>query len=289
MKYFILLFYCVSLLGCKSYKASSYKYPDPVDTSDKEIKEQMKKLYFTDGVFADNLFDGARLNDFEQLDHKTFKAQILPENYPINESPWFAFRMKAKEKRTIELILDYTHSAHRYIPKLSYDRKNWTPIDTNLITRIDSQDISFPIQLDTIPVYISGQELITSMDVYAWCDSIGTSHSLDNGNYGKSVKGRDMCYLDIYENSNKEKPMVVILSRQHPPEISGFKAMQHFVEAILDSNVLAKAFRKKYRVLVLPLLNPDGVDMGHWRHNYTGIDLNRDWGIYLQPEIRQSG
>jgi hypothetical protein len=39
-------------------------------------------------------------------------------------------------------------------------------------------------------------------------------------------------------------------------------------------------------LLVFPLLNPDGVDEGHWRHNAGGIDLNRDWAYYRQPETR---
>ncbi|MGK0378530.1 MAG: murein tripeptide amidase MpaA [Patiriisocius sp.] len=30
-----------------------------------------------------------------------------------------------------------------------------------------------------------------------------------------------------------------------------------------------------------------GVDLGHWRHNAGGVDTNRDWSKYNQPEIRQ--
>ncbi|MEL6867928.1 MAG: M14 family zinc carboxypeptidase, partial [Bacteroidota bacterium] len=51
---------------------------------------------------------------------------------------------------------------------------------------------------------------------------------------------------------------------------------------------LANDFRKKYRILFFPLINPDGVDLGHWRHNGGGIDLNRDWAYYRQPEVRQT-
>ena len=40
-------------------------------------------------------------------------------------------------------------------------------------------------------------------------------------------------------------------------------------------------------MLAFPILNPDGVDLGHWRHNAGGVDTNRDWSEYNQPEIRQ--
>jgi hypothetical protein len=45
---------------------------------------------------------------------------------------------------------------------------------------------------------------------------------------------------------------------------------------------------KKYHVIVFPILNPDGVDLGHWRHNAGGVDTNRDWSVYNQPEVRQT-
>ena len=60
--------------------------------------------------------------------------------------------------------------------------------------------------------------------------------------------------------------------------------MEAFVEEILKDNNLAKAFRQRFRILVYPLINPDGVDLGHWRHNAGGIDLNRDWGKFRQVE-----
>ena len=287
---FLLLFPALILgvIACKDYTARSYNYPDPVDTSDKPIEEQTKQRWELDGVFADNQFDGARLNGFSQVDKNTFRAEILPENFPINESPWFSFRIWSKKARKINLILDYTHANHRYIPKLSTDGKNWTPVDSNSIVYLDTSDVKIPLQLDTIPMYFSAQELITSQSVYAWCDSLGSFPNVVRGIYGKSVRGRDLPYLDIYEDRPEDKPMIVLLSRQHPPEISGFLAMQSFVSTLLDTNVLSNAFRERFRILVLPLLNPDGVDMGHWRHNAHGVDLNRDWGIYVQPEIRQT-
>ena len=78
----------------------------------------------------------------------------------------------------------------------------------------------------------------------------------------------------------------MVISRQHPPEVTGYLAMKPFVETMASDSKLARKFRKKFTIYVVPLMNPDGVDNGHWRHNKGGIDLNRDWSNFNQPETR---
>ena len=102
---------------------------------------------------------------------------------------------------------------------------------------------------------------------------------LDIALLARSEQNRDLIGLDIYNGEAKGKEMLVILSRQHPPELTGYFAMQSFIDELLNDTKLSNDFRKKYRILVYPMVNPDGVDLGHWRHNTGGIDLNRDWGI----------
>jgi murein tripeptide amidase MpaA len=98
------------------------------------------------------------------------------------------------------------------------------------------------------------------------------------------MQGREIPYLDIYSGNCEGRDLIILMCRQHPPEVTGYFAFQSFIKTLLDSNSLAIAFRKKYRVLAFPLMNPDGVELGHWRHNAGGVDLNRDWGYYRQPE-----
>ena len=60
--------------------------------------------------------------------------------------------------------------------------------------------------------------------------------------------------------------------------------MEAFVDRIVERLAEDTGLAERYRFLVVPLLNPDGVARGHWRANRGGRDLNRDWGIFSQPE-----
>jgi predicted deacylase len=43
---------------------------------------------------------------------------------------------------------------------------------------------------------------------------------------------------------------------------------------------------ERFRFLIVPELNLDGIAQGHWRTNAGLKDLNRDWGPFEQPETR---
>lgn len=86
---------------------------------------------------------------------------------------------------------------------------------------------------------------------------------------GKSPQNRSFQCLRIGEDKSDSKIMMVI-GRLHPPEVTGQFALQAFVESLCMDSETAKKFRKEYTVYVVPMMNPDGVDNGHWRHN-TGV------------------
>ncbi len=274
--------------ACSSSKLKTFEFPEPIDTSSQEIQYQVKKEYsIGDAIFADNQFDGARLNNFTQVNDSTFQVTILPENEPINKSPHYAFRIWSKQAKTIYVKLNYPTSKHRYIPKLSKDGISWKPIDSMAYQLIDStKNALLKIDINPNKLWISAQEIKTSTEAIHWSRQIATHKDVSFKVIGKSKLKRDLIGLDMYTGDSKGKDIIVVLSRQHPPEITGYLAMQSFVEELLKEHRLQKDFRAKYRILVYPLLNPDGVDLGHWRHNAGGIDLNRDWAYYRQEEVK---
>jgi len=273
------------LSSCVSKKLINYEFPKPVDTTTKAIEIQVKGTWTEGGVTISNEFEGARMNGFSQENDSTFRVKITPENAPINASPWYAFTLTSPIPRTINLIMDYGTYQHRYWPKLSTDLVNWTRIDSSAAS-FEGGNAVFKVDLSNTQLYFCGQELSNSEIVKKWFDKVVTDAGMTPFIVGKSKLGRTLIGASS-EPENPKAETIVFISRQHPPEVTGYKALQSYLDEILNDSKLSTAFRNKYRILVYPLLNPDGVDLGHWRHNAGGIDTNRDWQYYRQPEIKQ--
>lgn len=269
-----------------------------VDTTSRPIEKQRKGVFpfEADGVYFSNDFDGARLNKIERTGENKYTITITPENAPVNMSPWYAFQVWSKRKKEISVKLVYPDFAkHRYSPLISKDGRKWKPLDAKNITEYEKgtaafgpesrpKSVELKLKTNKKPLWISAQELQNSKIVFEWMDRLARKKNLTIEEIGKSTEGRPLRMLTIGNPSAKK--MMLVISRQHPPEVTGYFAMQAFVEKIAGKSKLAKHFRKDWAIFVIPLMNPDGVDGGHWRHNTGGIDLNRDWAAFNQPETQ---
>jgi murein tripeptide amidase MpaA len=138
------------------------------------------------------------------------------------------------------------------------------------------------LAVDKRPLWVSAQELETTTEVFAWIDMLAKGGNFKTETIGLSREGRPLRMITL--GNAEAKSMMLVISRQHPPEVTGYFAMQAFVEKLADDSEISKRFRQNWGIYVIPLMNPDGVDGGHWRHNAGGIDLNRDWSDFNQPE-----
>lgn len=266
----------------------------PVETTSRPIQKQWKGNFpfEKESIVFSNNFSGARLNGVSQDNDSTFSILITPENEPINSSPWYSFSIWSKRKRTIYINFTYPpRVTHRYYPKLSSDALSWRSIDSSnyfekkrIPTRSDSTsvDVSIRLSLKSDTLWVSAQELQTFKHVFNWIKEMDKKPFISYEEIGKSKEGRPLYVLNIGKKQTQK--MIMIISRQHPPEVTGYLAMKSFVETLSDNTPLAKEFRENYSIYVVPLMNPDGVENGHWRHNAGGIDLNRDWTKFNQPE-----
>lgn len=272
---------------------------EKVDTRNHAIIPQWRGKQSFGNLTFDNDFDGARLNGITQNNDTLYTAIIAAENYPINPSPWYAFKVTSRSPKTIWVHLTYLNAKHRYFPKISRDGKTWQVVDSTdckLIKGPEVKNQSFQenalsesayvrIHVDTKTTWIAAQELMTSPIVKNWSKELLKNTFVSSEIIGKSPQNRPFECLRIGQDNSESKIMIVI-GRLHPPEVTGQFALQAFVESLCMDSELARKFRKEYTVYVVPMMNPDGVDHGHWRHNSGGIDLNRDWSDFNQPETQ---
>ena len=285
---YIIVFISLSFYSCSSkyYKRRTFEYPVPVNTFNKKIDFQVKDTFNIKGVYIDNDFACARMNACTKSTDNLYEITIKPENSPINDSPWYAFKIWADSTKKIFIKLQYIDGHHRYIPKLSYNGIDWTAIDTNLIEVAEDRTYAiFPLTISDTPTWVAAQKIISVEDVHNWIDELKDNEFTSGfSSIGKSALAKDIPFFRIGKGDSKDKKVIVLMSRQHPPEISGFQALQSFISELLKKDELTNAFLEKYDIWVFPMLNPDGIDLGHWRHNANGVDLNRDWAYFRQPE-----
>lgn len=282
MKYSIALFVSVTLLiGCRKVdinKGRTERFSKPIDTQTIPIELQKHQVWqVTENVAFSNMFDGARLNNVIAINDSTFQLTISPENFPINPSAWYSFKVWEKTPKRLYLNFTYENGKQRYTPKLSTDGDNW-----QIASDFNEEKAQLIIQPFSDTLHVSAQELFTKKHLDTWTNSL---KGVKISTIGKTPLKNEIKLVEL-NPTTKAKDVIVFFSRQHPPEVTGQFALNSFVEALLEENPQTAAFLENYRVLVFPMLNPDGVQEGHWRHNTGGIDLNRDWDIYNQPETR---
>lgn len=225
-------------------------------------------------------FEGASTAACAINGERDFSVLVTPEHaLPINPSPWYAFRYESSGDAPVSVTLRYLGGEHRYAPKWSAGGQS-----RDLPVIVSDDRTSATMRLPPGAGRISAQELISTADHHAdlvrWSSATRTAILT----LGRSHDGRPIEALRL---GRADAPrLVVLLGRQHPPEVTGALAMQAFVDRLVVLSRQTPALRADTQFLIVPLLNPDGVARGHWRANRGATDLNRDWGDFTQPETQ---
>ncbi|MDE0178966.1 MAG: M14 family metallopeptidase [Gammaproteobacteria bacterium] len=237
-----------------------------------------------DIALLDTQFEGGAFHRCDVRDGK-FVITIRPEDAKVEvPMPWYAFRASPKRPGEAVVLMGFADAdADRFWPKVSLDGINWHRLpDQAVAVSEDKQRLALRIPLAEAPVWIASQRLLTTRFYDAWTLSLAQRGDIAVRVLGRSIHGRP---ISVAETSAKAQG-VLFIGRQHPPEVTGALTMNAFLDTVLADTELARSFRETFTVVTVPLLNPDGVANGHWRHNAGKTDLNRDWGPFRQPETR---
>ncbi len=255
----------------------------------REKPKQPQQWSFEDhGTKFDAMFPRARLTECESLGKGEYGVVVRPENLPVNDSAWFAFKVSAEVESSITVRLRCQGGRVRYRPKISTVGTQWVLLPDDAYTPgPDKNECTLRLEVGPRPLWVAAQELVSTQEMTAWAETLARLPFVSLRGFGSSVQGTRLFRLDI--GDEKAARHVSIIGRQHPPETTGSLALMRFIEEVAGDSEVARAFRQEFHVLVIPLMNPDGVDAGHWRHNMGHVDLNRDWGRFVQPEAKAAG
>lgn len=211
---------------------------------------------------------------------RAFSLLVTPEHAPpINPSPWYAFRYRSEPGAPLTVRLRYLGAKHRYAPLLT--RQGSTQ---RIPAAVANDSATATIELPAGEGTVSGQEIFDASRHEGLAARLMTSGRARREALGTTHDGRTIAALRW---GRPDAPrLLVLLGRQHPPEVTGALAMEAFLEILAEEYSGERTELRDVQVVAVPLLNPDGVARGHWRANRGGTDLNRDWGAFSQPETR---
>jgi len=258
----------------------------PAPTAELQVHRVWKFDEALGAVEIDNDFSSARVNACERVGALDYKIVTSPENTPINPSPWYAFRATSEVERTITVRIVVTTSKARPWPYLSADGKTFARVaSADYEGGEGAKECVLKLRVGPKPVWVASNHMIGVAEIESWTDATCAKLGVVPHAIGASRGGRAIRAFEFGADDARER--IVVIGRQHPPEVSGTVGFMRFVEALAAADdARAKEFRAHYRVLCVPLVNPDGVHEGQWRSTLGAVDANRDWGPFTQQETR---
>ena len=121
------------------------------------------------------------------------------------------------------------------------------------------------------------------VDLERW----GESPYVTIDSIGASVQNRALWELTISENPElSSNHRVYIHARTHPGEEESFGVTNEIINLLLSDSPFAEFVRANCVFHIIPMYNPDGVELGFARENANGVDIESGWDDEpLEPEV----
>ena len=105
---------------------------------------------------------------------------------------------------------------------------------------------------------------------------------------GASVQNRALWQLTITSDQPPLTPRrtVFLHARTHPNEVQAWWVTDELINLLLSEDPFAQFIRSQCVVYIIPMYNPDGVELEYPRQNANGIDIESNWNANpVQPEV----
>jgi hypothetical protein len=121
------------------------------------------------------------------------------------------------------------------------------------------------------------------VDLVRW----GASPFVTVDSLGTSVQGRALWELTIADNpQSSSNHRIYIHARTHPGEEESFWVTNEIINFLISDRPLAAFIRSNCIFHIIPMYNPDGVELGYSRENANGVDIESGWDdVPLELEV----
>lgn len=103
---------------------------------------------------------------------------------------------------------------------------------------------------------------------------------------GQSTLGKEIYELSItnFNETWELKHRIYIHARTHPGEIQSFWVTNEIINYLSNDSEIGAFLREHCIFHIIPMFNPDGVELEYPRENANGIDIESNWNAEV-PEI----
>ena len=121
------------------------------------------------------------------------------------------------------------------------------------------------------------------VDLERW----GASSFVTVDSLGASVQNRALWELTIADNpQSSSNHRIYIHTRTHPGEEESFWVTNEIINFLISDTPLAAFIRSNCIFHIIPMYNPDGVELGYNRENANGVDIESGWDdVPLELEV----
>lgn len=104
--------------------------------------------------------------------------------------------------------------------------------------------------------------------------------------FGYSVNNRPMIEINIRDANKKPSSTLSIHARTHAAEVQSTHVTNEMIKILLSDSELSSKLLDSFTINIVPMYNPDGVEMGLARTNANGEDIEGGWQLdNPQPEV----
>ena len=231
-----------------------------------------------DGISFDSDYENGSLGSIERIpeEHGHFRATLFTESGELGDrSYWFRFRMRGVSGRSLTIALDHSENRRPFVRIGSNPWRRMTAMEAP-----DTQSIVLKFSDDQNDAEIAFFEPLGLQETMLQVDDMVANSSFAVSEIiGRSHQGRNLTMITIddsrYPVANKQR--IWLHSRAHAGEVTSTHSMLGFLQQALADSEIGRRLREHCIIHIVPILNVDGVALGHTRWDSQGLDPERPW------------